>query len=70
MIRRVELQDSKGGNWIANVIANCHLFRNLQMLNLANSEVDEEGMQSLANSPYLGSLEVLLLAGNLIKELP
>lgn len=70
MIRRLELQDSKGGNWIANVIANCHLFRNLQMLNLANSEVDEEGMQSLANSPYLGSLEVLLLAGNLIKELP
>ena len=70
MVRRLDLQGSQAGNWVASLIASSPLFKNLQMLNLANSEVDEEGVQSLVNSPHLGGLEILLLAGNLIKELP
>ena len=56
MIKRLDLKKCRDGNWLANVISNCSLFKNLVMLNLASTELNEEGIQSLVNSPFLGGL--------------
>jgi hypothetical protein len=67
---RLDLSNSADGDWLAKIVSVCPSFARLKFLDLSSSNLTDDGLLSLVNSPQLGSLEVLLASRNKLKQIP